>query len=222
MHLAAMLELRVSGIPLEQVVGWADFCGQRIRMSPGVFVPRRRTEFLASQAAAHVFPGAVVVDMCCGSGAVGAALARACGSLVLHAADVDTAAVRCARANVEPLVGTVHQGDLFGPLPSTLRQRVDLVVANAPYVPTGSVELMPPEARLHEPLVALDGGTDGLDIQRRLAAEAPNWLVPHGKLLLETSDRQAEATAGILEDCGFAAVIESCEELDATVVVATR
>jgi release factor glutamine methyltransferase len=217
-----MLERRVSGFPLEQVVGWVDFCGQRIHISAGVFVPRRRTEFLARRAAAHIFPGAVVVDMCCGSGAVGAALAQACGPIVLHASDVDTAAVLCARANLEPLGGTVHQGDLFDPLPSMLRLQVDLLVANAPYVPSGSVGLMPPEARLHEPLVALDGGSDGLDIQRRLAAEAPNWLVPHGKLLFETSDRQAEATAGILEDCGFAAVIESCEELDATVVVGTR
>jgi release factor glutamine methyltransferase len=217
-----MLERRVSGFPLEQVVGWADFCGQRIHISPSVFVPRRRTEFLARLASALAFPGAVVVDMCCGSGAVGTAVARSIGPLVLHAADVDPAAVLCARANLEPLGGTVHQGDLFDPLPSTLRLQVDLVVANAPYVPSGSVGLMPPEARLHEPLVALDGGADGLDIQRRLAAEAPRWLVPHGKLLLETSDRQAEATAEILEGCGFAAVIESCVELDATVVVGTR
>ncbi|WP_308113737.1 putative protein N(5)-glutamine methyltransferase [Arthrobacter sp. ISL-30] len=221
-QLGSMVALRLSGLPLEQVVGWAAFCGQRISVSPGVFVPRRRTEFLVRLAAARAFPGAVVVDMCCGSGAVGTALVNACGPLELHAADVEPAAVSCARRNVEPLGGNVHQGDLFAALPPELRGNVNLLVANAPYVPTDSIGLMPPEARLYEPHVTLDGGADGLDIQRRLASEAPYWLMPGGSLLVETSEDQAEASAEILELCGFAASVESSEDLDATVVIGTQ
>jgi len=156
--LAAMADRRVAGLPLEQVVGWAEFCGLRIAVDPGVFVPRRRTEFLAGQAIARIRPGAVVVDLCCGSGAVGAALAAAVDDLELHAVDIDPAAVACARRNLVARGGRVYEGDLYAPLPAWLHGRVDVLVANAPYVPTGEVRLLPREARLYEPRVALDGG----------------------------------------------------------------
>ncbi|MFE2633067.1 methyltransferase, partial [Streptomyces sp. NPDC059374] len=104
-ELNALVDRRVSGLPLELVVGWAEFAGLRITVTPGVFVPRRRTEFLVRQALAHV-PGArVVVDLCCGTGAVGAALAAALHGAELHAADIDPVAVRCARRNVAPFGG---------------------------------------------------------------------------------------------------------------------
>src|SRR5262245_29444624 len=98
--LAAMVDRRAAGLPIEYVVGWAEFAGLRVAVAPGVFVPRRRTEFLVDQAAALTRPGAVVVDLCCGSGAVGAALAAAVEGIELHAADIDPAAVRCARRNL--------------------------------------------------------------------------------------------------------------------------
>src|SRR5450432_1469341 len=94
--LAAMVDRRVAGLPLEHVLGWAEFCGLRIAVDPGVFVPRRRTEFLVHQATALTRPGSVVVDLCCGSGALGAAVAAAQGQIELHAADIDPAAVACA------------------------------------------------------------------------------------------------------------------------------
>jgi release factor glutamine methyltransferase len=169
-ELAGMVERRVAGLPLEHVLGWAEFAGRRVAVDPGVFVPRRRTELLVREAAARARPGAVVVDLCCGSGAVGVAVAAAVPGIELHAADVDPAAVRCARRNVTAFGGQVHEGDLDAPLPAALRGRVDVLVANAPYVPTGAVGLMPPEARLPEPRVALDGGADGLDVQRRACA----------------------------------------------------
>ena len=182
-ELAAMVDQRVAGLPLEQIVGWAEFCGLRIVMEPGVFVPRRRTELLVRQAAALARPGAVVVDLCCGSGAVGAALAAAVDGLELYAVDIDAVAVHCARRNVVG-GGQVYEGDLYEPLPRALRGRVDLLAVNAPYVPTDAVALMPPEARLHESRVALDGGADGLDVQRRIAADAAAWLAPGGYLSL--------------------------------------
>ena len=91
--------------------------------------------------------------------------------ITVHAADLDAAAVACARRNLGPR-GTVHHGDLYEPLPRELAGRVDVLVANAPYVPTAEIALMPPEARLHEPRVALDGGPDGLDVARRIVADA--------------------------------------------------
>ena len=139
--------------------------------------------------------------------------------LVLHAVDVDPAAVACARRNL--VAGQVHEGDLYAPLPADLHGRVDVVVANAPYVPTDEIALMPPEARDHEPRVALDGGADGLDVQRRVIAAAPRWLAPGGSLLIETSERQAPLTAAAMAAAGLVARVERSEELDATAVVGT-
>jgi release factor glutamine methyltransferase len=214
-----MVAQRVAGVPLEQILGWAQFCGLRIAVEPGVFVPRRRTEFLVQQAAALAQPGAVVVDLCCGSGAIGAAIAGRVDGLTLYCVDIDPAAVQCARRNVAGFAGEVFEGDLYDPLPATLRGRVDLLLANAPYVPTEEIGLMPPEARLHEPAVALDGGADGLDIQRRVAAAAPAWLAPGGHMLIETSRRQAPQTADAFTRSGLLAHVVTSDELSATVVV---
>lgn len=218
-QLDAMVERRTAGEPLEFILGWAEFCSLRIRVDPGVFVPRRRTAFLVEQAVAVGHHGAVVVDMCCGSGAVGVAVASALGHVELHAVDVEPAAVRCAGGNVAEAGGRVYHGDLFDPLPSDLRGRVDLLVANAPYVPTGAIGHMPAEARDHEPQVALDGGSDGLDVQRRIAAAATRWLAPAGHLLVETSERQAPQSLALLTAQGLTAHIARSDELDATVVI---
>jgi release factor glutamine methyltransferase len=220
-ELATMVNQRVAGLPLEQIVGWAEFCGLRIVVEPGVFVPRRRTELLVREAAALARPGVVVVDLCCGSGAVGAALAATVGGIQLYAVDIDPAAVRCARRNIVG-GGQVYEGDLYEPLPSALRGRVDVLAVNAPYVPTDAVALMPPEARLHEARVALDGGPDGLDVQRRVAADAAAWLAPGGHLLIETSERQAARTAEMFTRSGLTPRVVRSEELDATVVVGAR
>jgi release factor glutamine methyltransferase len=233
--LAAMVGRRAAGEPVEQVLGWAEFCGLRIAVEPGLFVPRRRTEFLVRLAAklamqAAASPDAegplVVVDMCCGSGAIAAALASrlapVLGQLDVHAADVDPVAVHCARGNLAGWGGHVHEGDMYEPLPSVLRGRVGLLTANAPYVPTTEVALMPPEARLYEPPVALDGGADGLRIQRKVAAGAAAWLAPGGHLLIETSERQAPQTAALVVGAHLHARVVSSEEFSATVVVGTH
>ncbi|KAB8195387.1 putative protein N(5)-glutamine methyltransferase [Nonomuraea phyllanthi] len=222
-ELDAMVERRVAGEPLEHVLGWAEFCGVRVAVAPGVFVPRPRTGFLVGQAAAlarRVAGTPVVLDLCCGTGAMGLALAARLERAELHAADLDPAAVRCARRNLPG--GHVHLGDLYEPLPATLRGRVDVLIASPPYVPSGSVSLLPPEARLHEPLLALDGGGDGLDVVRRVIAGAPDWLAPGGHLLVETGERQADATAEAVARAGLAVEVANSEELDATAVIGTR
>jgi release factor glutamine methyltransferase len=238
--LAAMVDRRVSGHPLEHALGWAEFCGLRIAITDGVFVPRRRSEFLVRQAVAVALAAAaqagpksspdqpgpqyrpVIVDLCCGSGALGLAVASALESAELHAADIDAAAVACARQNVTPIGGQVYQGDLYEPLPARLRGRVDVLVVNAPYVPTGEIAFMPPEARLHEPPIALDGGSDGVDVHRRVAGAASGWLAHDGKLLIETSDRQAATTAAAMTESGLVPVITRDDDCDATVVIGSR
>ena len=227
--LAAMVERRVLGLPLEHVVGWAEFHGLRVTVDPGVFVPRRRTEFLVGQAiglgrrtAARTGRPTVVVDLCCGSGAVGAALAAALDRVELYAADIEPAAVRCARRNVTAAGGEVYEGDLFEALPTGLRGRIDVLVANVPYVPTHEVGLLPPEAREHEPRVALDGGADGLDVLRRMTAAAPQWLTPGGHLLVETSERQAPQAVETFTRNGLLPRVATSDELYATVIIGTR
>lgn len=224
-----MVERRVIGLPLEHVLGWAEFCGLRVAVDPGVFVPRRRTEFLVGRAVdlglratGHFDRSTVVVDLCCGSGAVGAALAAGLERVELYAADIEPAAVRCARRNVTAVGGEVYEGDLFDPLPSALRGRIDILVANVPYVPTEEVGLLPPEAREYEPLVALDGGADGLDVLRRVTAAAPKWLAPGGRLLVETSERQAPRAIEAFTRNGLLPQVVTSDELYATVVIGTR
>ena len=222
-ELESMVARRVAGEPLEYVVGWAEFCGLRMVVEPGVFVPRHRTELLVDKAARllHGVTAPVVLDLCCGSGALGAALA-ARRPVELHAADVDPAAVRCARVNVAGAGGHVFEGDLFDPLPRDLLGRVDVLLANVPYVPTDDIALMPPEARDHELRVTLDGGADGLDVMRRVSAGAPLWLAAGGHVLVESSERQAEAMCAVLAADGLVPRVVHDPDAGATVVVATR
>jgi len=217
-ELEAMVVRRLAGTPIEQVLGWAEFCGLRILLDPGVFVPRRRTELLVR--AALAMGGTVVVDLCCGSGAIAAAFANQAPLAEVYACDVDHAAVRCARRNLPG--GNVFEGDLFEALPPDLRGRVDLLLVNAPYVPTAAISLMAAEARDHEPLNALDGGEDGLAVQHRVIADAPQWLAPGGHLLIETSDVQCAATLAAMGAVGLSAQVASDDELGATIAIGRR
>ncbi|HTW21535.1 MAG TPA: putative protein N(5)-glutamine methyltransferase [Mycobacteriales bacterium] len=216
-----MVAARVAGAPLEHVLGWAQFAGRRIAVDPSVFVPRRRTELLVHLAVLNAPPNAVVVDLCCGTGAVGITIAARLDRPELYAVDIDPAAVRCARRNVGPL-GTVLAGDLFAALPATLRGRIDILAVNAPYVPSAEIGLMPSEAREHEARIALDGGADGLDLHRRVVGEAAEWLTPAGRLLIEVAEVQVAAAAAIMAGAGLTSSVVRSADLDATAVVATR
>jgi release factor glutamine methyltransferase len=223
---AELVARRMRGIPLEHVVGWAEFCGMRIAVTDGVFVPRRRTECLVAQAVRCAQSRAgerpvVVVDLCCGSGAVGAAIATGTQPVELHCSDIDARAVECARGNVGQL-GRVYHGDLFEALPKDLHGRVGVLVANVPYVPSEAIALMPPEARVHEPRIALDGGADGLDVVRRLVAGAGAWLAPGGVMLVESSDLQVTDAVALFVQHGLRVAVVRDPELDATVVIGSR
>jgi release factor glutamine methyltransferase len=218
-ELHAMVSARAAGVPLEHVLGWAEFCGLRIAIDPGVFVPRRRSELLARRAAEAAIPGSVVIDLACGSGAIGAAIATLASAVRVHATDIDPGAVACARRNLEPVGGHVYTGDLYEPLPGLLQGRVSVIAANVPYVPTEAVALMPPEARVYEPRQALDGGPDGLDVLRRAAGGAASWLMPGGHILIETASGQADRGVAAFAAAGLAPTVARDDELGATVVI---
>jgi release factor glutamine methyltransferase len=214
-----MVARRVAGEPLEHVLGWAEFCGLRIVVEPSVFVPRRRTALLVEQTIALIegVRDPVVVELCCGSGAVAAAVHHARPDVELHASDIEPRAVHCARRNLDGS-GSVHEGDLTDALPDELLGRVDVIVVNAPYVPSDEIAMMPSEARDHEPRVALDGGADGVDVHRRVAEQAPRWLAPGGHLVIETSRRQAPLTFDAMARQGLDAHVVRSDDLGATAV----
>ncbi|MEU4388500.1 putative protein N(5)-glutamine methyltransferase [Promicromonospora sp. NPDC023805] len=238
-RLEELAAARVGGLPLEHLVGWAELDGRRWLVAPGVFVPRQRSELLVREAAARAADAGsgpvLLVDLCCGCGALGGAVAArllAAGRDVeIHAADVDPAAVTCAHENLKALsddaaaTGALtphtYAGDLADPLPAEVWGHVDVVVANAPYVPTTAISTMPPEAREHEPHAALDGGDDGLVILRRVIDLAPKLLRPGGHLLIETSEGQVSAAVEHLEAAGLRATVLSDDDLGATALAAT-
>lgn len=224
-ELEALVARRVAGEPLETVLGWVEFLGRRLVVATGVFVPRRRTELLARLALAQVahrrgvddMP-AVVVEMCSGVAPVAAVLDE--HGAEVHAADVSTAALSCARANAP--AAALHLGDLYDALPHRLLGHVDVIAANAPYVPSGRMATMPPEARDHEPVIALDGGPDGADLHRRLAAGAADWLAPGGVLLVETSVAQADLTIAAMAGSGLATDVVTDDEVGGCVALGER
>ncbi len=222
--LEAMVARRVAGAPLEHVLGWAEFCGQRILLDDGVFVPRRRTEALARAAVERLVAVArrspVAVDLCCGSGAIGAVLLAHRPDTTLYASDIDPAAVRCARRNL-PEAREVC-ADLFDGLPAALRGRIDVLVANLPYVPTGDLPTLPAEAREHERRIALDGGADGLAPLRRLATDARSWLGPDGTLLVEVADAQVPAARTIVARAGLHPQLLPDDERGCVVLLGAR
>lgn len=217
-----MIDKRVRGVPLEQILGWAEFREIRVALVPEIFIPRYRTEFLASQAIALCESDSIVLDLCCGSGAIGLSMITLIPTLELVASDVDPVAVRCATQNLAPFGVSVFEGDLFESIPNEFMGEVDVLVANAPYVPTDEIDMMPRDSRLYEPRVSLDGGSDGLDVHRRIASEAGIWLASGGCLLIETSERQAPKAAEIFRVNDLEPRIVNSDEFDATIVIGRK
>jgi release factor glutamine methyltransferase len=183
-RLQAMVARRLTGEPLAWITGFVDFCGLRLRVDPGVYVPRWFTEELARRAVARLPADGRAIDLCTGCGAIAAVLNAAGAQTV--ASDLSPAAVACARANGVD----AHAGTLFAPLPAGFA--ADVITGVVPYVPTPDLPLLQRDTFAFEPELFYDGGADGLDILRRGVAEAPAWLRPGGALLLELGGRQAE------------------------------
>jgi release factor glutamine methyltransferase len=222
-ELRAMVDRRVAGEPLQYVIGWAPFGPLKIRVGPGVFVPRPETESLADRAASHLRaagsgpgngkgmplsmgPPRVAVDLCTGSGAIACFLAAEVPGARVLATELDPAALVWAGVNTASWGVELFAGDLDQPLPAELAGRVDVLCANVPYVPTGAIATLPRDVRDHESRLALDGGPDGLDVLRRLAPRATHWLAPGGRLLCEIGEDQAGAAMALLVAAGLAEV----------------
>jgi release factor glutamine methyltransferase len=177
------------------------FCGVPVGVAPGVYVPRWQTERLAERAAACLPPGGIAIDVCTGSGALAAVLAARRPGARVVGADLDAAAVACARANgVE-----AYRGDLLAPVPAALAGRVDVVAGVVPYVPTPELSLLQRDTFTFETALAYDGGTDGTTFLRRVVRDAPRLLRAGGSLLLELGAGQPELLAGDLAAHGYGA-----------------
>ncbi|HEX9124173.1 MAG TPA: HemK family protein methyltransferase [Actinomycetota bacterium] len=197
-----LIARRLRGEPLAWITGSVRFCGVRVRVDPGVFVPRPHTQALARRAAALLPAVGIAVDLCTGSGAVAAVLGSAHPRAAVVATDVDPVAVACARRNgVRALVG-----DLDEPLPPSLRGRVDVMTAVVPYVPAEELHLLPRDVLANEPRHALDGGPRGTTMLVRAAEAVARWLRPGGSVLLELGGDQAGEVAAALADVGLSEI----------------
>jgi len=190
---------RERGEPLAWITGTLTFCGRPLAVVPGVYVPRLQSEGLARRAAALLPARGRAVDLCTGAGAVAAHLAAMVPTAGIIGIDIDAASAACARSNGV----TAVLGDLDDPVGG--RRRFDLVTAVAPYVPTAELRLLPADVQRYEPRLALDGGSDGLDLVRRVIAAAGRLLRPGGWLLVEVGAEQDVALAPVLADAGFTA-----------------
>ncbi|HET6714317.1 MAG TPA: HemK family protein methyltransferase [Actinomycetota bacterium] len=194
-----LVSRRSMGEPLAWLTGATTFCGLRLAVTPGVYVPRPQTEPLARRAASFLPPKGAAVDLCTGAGAIAAVLSAAVPSAHVVATDLDVDAVRCARRNgVE-----AFEGFLDDPLPRELERTVDVMTAVAPYVPTDSIRLLPPDVQAFEPRLALDGGAEGTDLLVAVVRRSTRWLRPGGGLCLELGGDQADPIGRSLLDAGF-------------------
>jgi release factor glutamine methyltransferase len=206
--LAALAERRLAGEPLAWIVGGVAFCGLRVWVDSGVYVPRPHTERLAVCAAERLPARGIAVDLCTGSGAVAAVLADRRPGATVVATDVDERAIACARANGVD----ARAGDLFDPVPVALRGCVDVVTAVVPYVPTPALASLQRDTFVFESPRAYDGGPDGTAILRRALAGTGDHLRPGGAVLVELGGDQADLLAADLERLGFAAVSVLADE----------
>jgi len=199
----SLVARREAGEPVAYLTGHKEFMGLDFVVNRSVLIPRPETELLVETALRLLPHTPLIVDVGTGSGAIAVSLAVLMPGAEVYATDQSQAAIEVARVNaaVHGVGGRVKffQGDLLEPLTGLdLAGRVDLIAANLPYIPTGEITALPREVRLFEPVSALDGGEDGLDLYRRLIPAAAGMLKPGGWLLAEIGCGQREAICGLL------------------------
>ncbi|MBM6588560.1 methyltransferase [Brevibacterium sp. RIT 803] len=222
--LAELIARRVAGEPLEQIVGWVEFAGQRLHVAPGVFVPRQRTALLAGatmRAVEAAGAGARFLEAFCGVGPVATTVSRALPDTQIHLGDHDETALECARRNVGASVNC-HRLTCLSGLPQSLLGSFDVISAVPPYVPDAAAEFLPREAIEHEAPTALFGGADGLDLVRSLIRDSGEWLAPGGVLLIELGREQRHTAAGFGEAREFSASCILGEDEQTTVLELRR
>jgi release factor glutamine methyltransferase len=198
----ALVERRCTGEPLAWVTGSTMFCGIPIAIGPGVYVPRWQSEALAERAAALLPATGRAIDIGTGSGAIARVMTERRPDASVLGTERDSAAAECARHNGVDVV----QGDLFEGMPRSWEARVNVIVGVMPYVPTDQIAFLPRDVQDFEPIGALDGGSDGLTVIRRVVAESRRWLHDEGHLLLEIGGDQADPLVPMLRSAGFHSV----------------
>lgn len=212
-----LIRRRAERIPLQHITGVQEFMGYTFKVNPHVLIPRQDTETLVTEAAKTIqstpreklsffekLKGRKewdVLDLCCGSGAVGISLAKICSNVRVTATDISAEAVKTAEANAEDLRVKVRflTGDMFEPVKG---RKFDMIVSNPPYIRTNMISILQEEVKDHEPLNALDGGRDGLDFYRTIVEKAADFLKPEGFLLVEIGHDQGEDLRKMLKDSG--------------------
>lgn len=202
-----LIQRREKGEPIDYIVGEVDFCNHTFEVTPDVLIPRIETEFLVHYMAKVLPRGAVVWDICTGSGCIGISLKRLRPDLEVTLSDVCGRAVDVARLNADDLELEIVEGDLFEPFDGMF---ADVIVSNPPYIPDAEVN------NAFEPRKALAGGEDGLDFYRRFAEEAKDYLNPRGKLFFEIDDAKTEK---LFEPLGKTRVIQDLFEKDRFLIV---
>jgi release factor glutamine methyltransferase len=207
----ALVDRRAAHEPVQHILGYEEFRGLRIAVTPDVLIPRPETEGLVERALELLAdrPGAVVADIGTGSGVIACAVAASRPDLEVLAVEQSLGALAVASDNVRAL-GLASRvrllaGDLFGPLAS-LNGSLDMVVANPPYCPSGVIPTLPVEVARFEPRLALDGGPDGMRVLRRIITEAPRFLRPGAWLLMEIGEEQAGPLASLMAAEGFSRI----------------
>jgi release factor glutamine methyltransferase len=215
---------RERGEPPAYILGGVSFMGAWVKVGPGAFVPRPWTEAVARAALELLGAAGNVVDLCAGAGPIAMAIATASAASQVWATEIDPGALRWAHANLDSLSNvTVLEGDLFEPLPSGLRGQFDVVVGCLPYVPTAATAVMPRDFRDYEPLVAFDGGPDGLSVVSRVVDQAAAWLRPGGWIVLEIGAGQGERAVELCRGAGYnKVVVRRDEDGDDAMIVARR
>ena len=218
----ALIKTRASRIPLQHITHQQEFMGFKFKVTPDVLIPRQDTETLVTEAARVLqqMPpqkptimeklrgegGINVLDLCCGSGIIGISLSKICNNLRVVGTDISEPAIELAKENAKALRVKIDlaQGDMFGALNEKALKdlKFDMIVSNPPYIRRGMIAILQEEVKSHEPMLALDGGRDGLDYYRRIVDEAADYLKPGGWLLLEIGHNQGEDLRKLLRDSG--------------------
>lgn len=203
-----LIDTRATRIPLQHITGVQQFMGYDFKVDKNVLIPRLDTELLTEAVMdyAGCFKGKItVLDLCCGSGAIGISLAKLCKNMKVVCSDISEEAIRLTKENARILKAnvTIKKGDLFEPFKGRLgNTKFDIIVSNPPYIESQIISTLDEEVRTHEPHLALDGGEDGMDFYRQILKEAPKHLGKGGMLFLEVGHNQGNIIADKLAHMG--------------------
>ena len=224
----SLITRRAGGEPLPFLLGYIDFWGLRLEVSPGAFVPRPSSELTVERAIAKMekADNPKIVDVCSGAGPIAIAIADDLPKAQVWGVDINSSGIEQGRRNAEALEisnVTLEVGDLFEPLPPELKSSVDLITGHIPYVAPGEIEDLPSEVREYEPLYTLsDSSGDGLDLVRRAVAESVEWIKPGGWLLLETAEDLAGKFEDMCREAGYIDISSSTDEDGLSHIVEAR